>query len=423
MPKKPAAVFILFTLLLTALSPAAADNGGRTCLLMNANLSETASLDIFRDVITDALAVELKLADFILVDEEVGRQAKKKSGLGDGELVRGPVALALARATGADIAVTGFVRIEDGQIICGLKGYESEAGRLLVSVLKRGSAGLKVFSMINAAAAELVPGLTEPAPPPAEAVRQVTRELTVRTLSTEYRPVEMGKRIQVTLLSPDEGAEVFLAGQKRVGVIEEGRLSFEAKAGTQLLLEVRKPGCYDREVEVQLRNSDRRIRLTGLQPEESSGVELEVYFPQLLGLGAAYRHLILSGRMFLRAENYLYAQYPANLINLRSLPVLHNDIRLLLGGYVLMPEASSFKVGLALGGGGTLTKLVRPLGSPFYLDFYVNTLVTWLEYRFRRFTVFYALEDRYTLGIGNNLLGEGHVAEGPYISAGVTWKW
>jgi hypothetical protein len=422
-PKKPAAVFMLLLLLLAALSPAAADNAGRTCLLLNANLSETASLDIFRDVITDALAVELKLADFTLVEEEEGRQAQKQRGLRDEELIRGPTALALARELGADIAVTGFVRIEDSQIICGLKGYESKDGRLMVSVLKRGGAGLKVFSMINAAAAELIPGLTEPAPPPVEAVKQVTRELAVRTLTTEYRPVEMGKLIQVTLLSPDEGAEVFLAGQERVGVIEEGRLSFEAKAGTRLLLEVRMPGCYDREVEVQLRDQDRRIRLTALQPEESSGVELEVYFPQLLGLGAAYRHLILSGRMFLRAENYLYAQYPAHLINLRSLPVLHNDIRLLLGGYILMPEASSFKVGLALGGGGTLTKLVRPLGSPFYLDLYINTLVTWLEYRFRRVTVFYALEDRYVLGIGNNLLGEGHVAEGPYISAGVTWKW
>jgi hypothetical protein len=421
-PKPRPAALVLLILSLTVLRPAAEGNDPRTCLLLNANLSETARLDIFRDVITDALAVELKLAAFTLVDEGQRREMEKKSGLREEDLVRGPAALALARELEADIAVTGFVRIEDGEILCGLKGYEVAGGELLVSVLKRGSAGLKVFSMINEAAAELVPGLRAGAPP-AEAVKHVTRDLAVRSLSTEYRPVEMGRTIQVTVLSPDEGAELYLAGQKRVGSIVGGRLSFPAKADTRLLLEIRKPGYYDRQVDVQLRDQDRRIRLTGLQPVAGSGLELEYSFPQLFGMGAAYRRLIFSGDMFLRVENYLYAQYPANLLNLRALPVLHNDLRLLWGGYVATPPSSSFKVGLAIGAGGVATKLVRPLSSPLYLDLYVNTLVAWMEYRFRKMTLFYGMEDRYALGVGNNLLGEGHVGEGPHISAGVIWKW
>jgi hypothetical protein len=421
-PKPRPAALMLSILLLAAAHPATGQDGFKTCLLLNASLSETPRLDIFRDVITDALAVELKLASFTLVDEEIQQQMKKQSGLRDEELIRGPVALTLARDVGADIAVTGFVRIEDGEILCGLKGYEVESGRLLVAVLKRGSAGLKVFSMINEAAAELVPGLTAGAPPP-EAVKRVTRELRVRSLSYEHRPVEMGKTIRVTILSPDEGAEISLAEQKKIGKIENGRLSFDSKAGTRLLLSMSKPGYYEKQTIVRLGDRDRRIRLTGMQPLASSGLELEYYFPQLFGLGAAYRQLIFSGRMFLRAEDYLYAQYPANLLNLRALPVPHNDLRLLCGGYILTPAASPFKIGLALGLGGIVTKLIRPLDSPVYLDMYINTLVVWAEYRFRRLSLFYALEDRYALGVGNNLLGEGHIGEGPMISAGVTWKW
>jgi hypothetical protein len=419
---RPAAIMLL-VFSLAALHPVWGQSAPRTCVLLNANLSETARLDIFKDVITDALEVELKLAAFSLVEEQQTLEMKKKSGLRDEELIRGPVAVNLARELGADIAVTGFVRIRDGEILCGLKGYEVADGRLLIAVLKRGSAGLKVFSMINEAAAELIPGLTAGTPPPPEAVKQVTRDLRVRSVSYEHRPVEMGKTIDVTLLSPDEGAEIILAGQKPVGRIESGRLSFSGKAGTSLLLQIRKPGYYEKQVEIRLKDADTRIRLTGLQPIARSGLELEYSFPQLFGLGAAYRRLIFSGRMFLRAENYLYAQYPANLLNLRSLPVTHNDLRLLCGGYVLTPASSNFKVGLAFGAGGILTKMIRPLDSPVYLDLYINTLVSWMEYRFQRLTFFYRMEDRYALGLADNLLGEGHIGEGPYISAGVTWKW
>lgn len=118
------------------------------CLFFQTNFSENIRQDIYRDVIRDSLVVELKLAGFRLVPETEWQEIRKSESIRDEDLVRGPVAVGLARAVGADIAVTGFIRIEDRKVLLGVKSYDIATGRLSFSLLKEGITGLDRKSVV-----------------------------------------------------------------------------------------------------------------------------------------------------------------------------------------------------------------------------------------------------------------------------------
>ena len=391
----------------------------RVSVFLHANFSETRKRDIFRDVVTDALIAELKQVNFTLVPEEEWQEARRQEGIQDDDLVRGPVVLRLAKKLGADVAITGFVRIEDNEILFGIKCYDVAGEKLSLSILKEGPAGLQVYGLINDAAAELVPHIRELLRPPSVA-EAAPEEKIIKEIVYRHETVEMGQKIQVTFLSENEGAEVYLAGQKYIGEIREGKLAFTAKANTRLILEVRKPGFHDSHHELSLKEEDEELKLPSLMPLARSGLELEYTSFQFLGAGAAYRRYLIPDKLYLRVEDYLYLSYP--FINPGAKPVFHNDLEFQIGTYIFTPPASLFRFGLTTGVGLILTKMVVP--TPLFMDLYWNILDFSLELNFKKLVFYLKTEVKYTIGIGNNLLGVGMIEGfGPLYSLGAIWKW
>ncbi len=404
-------ICVLFSFILTlSVDEASAQTA---CLFAPVNFSETPRLDIFRDVIRDALAVELKLAGYRLVPSTEWQKVQKEKNIQDKELVYGPVAINLAEEVGADIAVTSFIRIENREILLGIKCYDIAGKSLCLSLLNKGVTGLLVYNLINDTSRELITGLKEPL------FREDRKRVTVKEISYEHKIVEMGEVIQVTLLSRDEGAEVYLAGDKYIGNIENGKLSFSAKADTRLILVIRKPGYHEASREFKLKDTDKELKLPSLNPVTHMAVEVEYSSFQFLGAGAAYRFYLVPDKYFLRADNYFYMQYP---FLPGASPVVHNDIQAQIGAYVFLPPYSRVRIGIAGGVGVILTSLTKPLS--LYTDFYFSPLNYWIEFKVWKWVLFYKHEIKYAVGIGRDLLGTGMMSDyGPTQTIGVIWKW
>ena len=412
-------ILLLLTLLLsTAAGWPEPEPGAKVCVFLFTNLSETERRDIFRDIVTDALTVELKVAGFGVVPQAEWQKQLREEGVREEELLRGPVAVRLAGKLKADLALTGFVRIDDGDLLVGIKCYEVASERLILSLLRRGTASLQVYSLINDSAAELVAALRNPpAALPAETVT-VQRQSVVEEVSSEDRVVELGIPVQVTLLSKDEGAEIYLAGERSLGRTEGGRLSFVSKAGTRLILTARKPGRYEARIETRLKK-DTKLKLPPLQPVLPLELELEYSAFQFLGLGAAYRRYLEPGWRFWRLEDYLYLQYPFTYP--RATPIPHNDLELQVGSYLFIPPGSRLRFGVAAGLGFIYTLAGSP---PGYADAYLNPLDAWFELNLRNWALYYKVETKYFLGLFPDLNGTGYMEiYGPTLSLGVIRRW
>jgi len=401
----------------------------RVCILLQVSLSETGKWDLFRYVITDALRVELNLVDFSVIPVREWQEIKKIEQFSDTDLLRGANAVSLGRIIGADLVISGFVRVDRGKLLFSLKSYDTATGRLTGAVVKSGRAGLHVYTLINEAAAELIPALKKEITPLPQEVVTLQEERMVKDITYEEEFSEMGRLILVTLLAraEDEGAEILLAGDRLAGRITNGKLSFSSKADTKLVIVNRKKGYHsDRQV-FKLGDRDTRIKLRPLIPIATRGLELEYTSMQMLGLGAAYRYYIKPDQFLLRAADYLYLQYP--FLNPNARPVVHNDFMLQVGHYVFFPPSSRFRVMVNTGLGAIITlftdfSLYSNMDNPIFTDFYWNVFGLWLEANFSHWSYFYRMDMRYALGWGNNLIGAGGFSEGgPVLTIGAVKKW
>ena len=411
-------------ILICALLVVAPASARKACLFLQVDLSETLHSGLFRHVVTDALAVDLRRASLELVPAPDWQEALKQAGFRDRELLDREVVLQVARELGAEVAVTGFLRLAEGRILLGFKSYETSTGQLSAAVLKQGPAGLPVYALINEVAAELVPRLLAPPPPLPDREIVVQQEKVLRETVVQEEEVDSGRKIRVTLRSPDEGAEVLLAGEEPAGVIEDGRLVLETQADSRLILTKRKDGYHEEAQEFRLRGKDRQLRLRPLKSKTQRSLELQYTGMQFIGLGGGYRHYLLPDRLFLGGDNYFYLQLPGPGVQNGSI-LYHDDLRALIGTYLLFPPSSPFRVGLSTGVGAIFT--LAPIGGDLqlYTDLYWSYLSFWLEYSRSHWSAYYRVDGKYSLGLFSNLLGRRNLStEGPPpMTVGVMWKW
>ncbi len=411
-------------LLVCTLLASAPVSARKACLFLQVDLSETGRSALFRRVVTDALAVDLRRADLELVPVADWQAALKKSGCHDRELLDRGVVLSVARELGADVAVTGFLRLEEGRILLGFKSYETSTGRLSATVLKQGAAGLSVYALINEAAADLVPRLRQAPPPPTDREVRVRQEKVVRQTVVREETVDSGRKVQVTLRSPDEGAEILLAGEASAGRIADGRLVLETQADSRLVLTRRKDGFYEEGRELRIGGKDRQVRLRPLKKRTQRSLELQYTGMQFLGLGIGYRHYLLPDRVFISGDNYFYLQLaPPSVVG--ASPVYHDDLRALIGTYLFLPPSSSFRFGIGTGVGAILTLATPASGPQLYTDLYWSYVNFWFEYSRSRWSVYLRAEDKFSLGLFDNLLGMRNLVDSgpPFMTLGVMWKW
>ena len=211
---------------------------------------------------------------------------------------------------------------------------------------------------------------------------------------------------------------ISLPGGMKLGSITNGRLSWDAGLAQGAVFHVlkQKPGYHD---EWQTVRAAREIQLSPLLRTHSLAVEADWTFGQLAGLGTTLRSYIVPDNSFLFLSGYFFVQPP---LSSAGLFVYHVDGSVGLGGYILFPPGAFIRLGVSTAVGNVLS--ITPVG--IYTDVYLNLFNWWLETRaIGPAVIFLRQEYKFTMGVGNNLLGVGmiNVQNFPPFTVGVRFEW
>ena len=385
----------------------------KACIFLNVNLSEGEYSD-YQDIISDIISIELASLGFVIVDEQLWKDIADTRELSDYDLLVGSNAISVAAAVNADIAITGFYYIEEKSIIIDFKCYSVRQNRLIASYIDSGRIGLSLHNLINIAISEMVPQILE------------VKEYIIQINKDTEDAVDKPAYYELTLLSEDEGMEVYLPENTFLGSIVNGRLIIDTIpfiVGSELIINKRKQGYHSEEELIFLEEVNQEFTLSPLTKETRFAAEIIWTTGQVFGLGMGFRYYIKPDSFFISADDYLYMQYG---FNERSSPVFHNDLRMLAGKYLFFSYNSMFRMGVSAGLGCIFSFYSLP-EQRLYTDFYINFSNFWVEWNIKQWAIFLRLEGKYTLGIGRNLLGKTFVALdrgfGPPITVGVIRKW
>ena len=378
----------------------------RTCVFVSYDFSEGQDTEKYQKIITDVLDVELRDLGLSIVPREEWRDAQEAMELSDEALVSGSNAVSVARRVNSHLAITGFYTVDSDRILIQIKCYNVKQNRLIAGFFESGRLGLALHNLISSAVVTMRPKVEAGMNPLPAAERLSDPRLT-----------------EVELLSADEGAEVYLNGEKLVGSVQEGQLSIYSIKDTDLHIELRKEGFHSRREGIRLEEGIRHEhRVRKMVRETRWASEILYTSGQMLGLGFGLRYYFLPDEFFVSVEDYFYVQHS---FDVRSQPILHNDIRLLAGRYLFLDPYSRFRFGVSLGLGVILTGFSVP-DIPVFADFYVNVLNGWVEWNLDNWMLYLRVEGKYGIEAGENLLGGRWHLVGdavPPMTLGVVKKW
>ena len=384
--------------------PLFSENGGLSvCVFLSVDLSEAEASEEYQSIIADACETELRNAGHTVIARDKWQDIQQSKRLLTEELVIGSVAIETAGEAGADLALTGLYRVESGRLLLDIKCYSVEQKRLLAAAITSGAAGLTVFNLINDAMLNILSYL--------EKSSSIPPSLFI---------VPSDNLREFILSSPDEGAEVLLAGKHPAGEISEGRISIYTAPDTDLHVTTSKPGYHPREETFRLGEEPNELK--PLMKESVWGSEVLYSAGQTAGLGFGLRYYLLPDQLFISVEDYLYVQ---GFLGGDSNPIIHNDIGLKCGVYLFFEPHSPFRLGLSSGFGAVLTGFTAP-EIPTYYDIYLNFLNGWFEWNSRNWITYLRFEGKFALDLGKNLLGGKWFllnGDGVPVTLGVVRKW
>jgi hypothetical protein len=338
----------------------------RVCVLPNMPVGPTRGAD-YSKLIVEILEPALKNAGFDVVPADEWGATEVARNLSDTEMIAWGDVIRLSDAVNADLALTGFHRLDGERLIISLKCYDVANARVLRASLRRVPAGLATYNTIQRMLDAMLPAMRGPLEP----------------LPTRG-PASTGL-IDVTLRSPDEGAEIVVNGREVIGTIEGGLLRLQARTGEQIDLEVRKAGYYARSVAVILEGPT-DYDLEPLEREETWGLDVIAGLDGLPGLGVGGRYYLNPGRIFVGAETYV------------GVHRLRVDNRLLAGLYLFGDPYSRYRGGVSAGAGIELTDLHRTDSSA---DVYLNPLNLWVERTGPRSALWLRIDLKWVLDLAN----------------------
>ena len=349
----------------------------------------------YEQTITQAVSAAFGAGDFQVLPESTGRDAASARSLDPGRPISGSDAVEIGRSVGAALAVTGVYSVQNDEVYYSVQCWDVATGKLAAGIQATTPFNLAFFTGLNLAlTSDLLPRLHPEAP----------------------------KAGGIVFTSSDEGMEVSLSGDQDIGRITNGRVTLPEDAaapGTKVVLHKSKPGYHASEQTVTLTTA-KEIPLKPLAPEHHLALELNSTLGQLLGLGAAVRSYRDPDWWFVDFGSYLWVQPPANFA---ARVVLHTDFFAGTGTYLILPPDAPVRVGLSTGAGFIASFLSTP-GFPAYVDVYLDVLNWWVEASFFGATFYVRQEYKYSLGMGNNLLGQGWmVGQFPPTTAGVLFRW
>jgi len=383
-------------------------------------------------------------------------------------------AVTLAERVEADIALIGSIQIEGQDITLRIRGYDVITSNLIFSREEREAKNIGIYNTVSSLSKQLIDTLlvwaeSQPGKIPlsqseiavheSEPEKKRSRELisppTERVLESEAPPSEEpdeapiqhegeltddemkgepvvleqppdrnDAKVRITLLSNDEGAQVYLGPDQRLGTIENGKLVIEVPANMQLAIETTKPGYHGNREYFEVNNQSAEIRLRPLFKRTRFGFELFSTSSQLLGIGAGFRLYIVPDYIMFKADDYIYFSISSG--DDDSTSAFHNDFRIQFGSYLFTPPSRRVRFGVATGIGIILSTLgksnTQSENSTFY-DFYWDVVDLWLNFNWHKGAVFFKVETKYALGLGVCLLEPGFLTKyGPQFTVGWLMK-
>jgi len=400
---------ILSILVLCAL-PASAqqDAAPKAAVFTIQDLSPKAENKDYEQPITASVSAAIGVGGYSLIPPETWSGEIQKPGMSPRSLLSETVASSVARAVGADLAVTGFFIVEGDRIYISLQCWDVSDDVLAAGMQQTARFNIAFYSSLHDRVTQMLPQirLKAQSAPAAAAGVPVKRQPTVS---------------EMTFVSPDDGMEVILAGDNRLGTITDGKLVWQSGGlalGSRISVEKRKAGFH---TSIETVRAAREIRLSPMENEKSRAVELDWTLGQLFGLGGALRLYTAPDGTFFSFSNYFYVQPP---LTPAGSPVFHNDASLCAGTYLFFPPDSPVRFGVSTGVGWILTALTGPAATS-YADPYWDVINWWVETKLLGPIIFLRQEWKFTTGEGPSLLGKGWMmVQGvPLMTLGVMFRW
>jgi hypothetical protein len=451
------AVTVVFVLTAVSISGTPPDQRVNTvCLFLQEAGNEEA--DEIRSIVIEDVKHEMEKRGFAIVPEQTWRMQLSEEEATSLELQQSSTALQVAERVEADIALTGSIQIENRDIILRIRGYEVSTGKLVFNREEREDRNIGIYNTISSISRELIDTLLgwaesqrdkaalsqsetsvpgrEPemrksresqhpptekipeseAPPNAEptedAGEPAGEETKLDSVALQQPPERNEAKVLVTFLSKDEGAQVCLGSDQRLGTIENGKLVVEVPVDSQLAVETTKPGYHTNRENFEVDTQTGEISLCPLFKKTRFGFEVFSTSSQFLGIGAGLRLYLVPDYIMLKTDDYIYFSISSG--GEDSPPAFHNDFRLQFGSYLFSPPDRRVRFGAATGTGiilSVLGKTGTQSKHSTYYDFYWDVVDLWLDFNWQKGAVFFEVESKYALGLGACLLEPGFVTE------------
>ena len=283
-----------------------------------------------------------------------------------------------------EMVLACFYRVSGSEMLIQFTLYNPREETVLGGVLTRARTGLTVFTSVDRSVAEL----EEP----------LARYLKLRA---EYKP-PVGVVEKISVSSPLEDMGISFAGRD-VGRISGGHLDVPYTpfpVGSQVRIELSKPGYHPEERVVALESEENQLELQPLWPQSRIGVELQWTLGQALGFGAGFRLYVVPDNTFVHLQVYRHLQ-PAQIA---GNAVRHYDAALSIGQYLLLPYSFPVRFSLELGL-GVIVNAVNAYDGPSFADLYLYLLSPSVELNLKGWSFLARPEMKYALGLPGNLLG------------------
>lgn len=279
------------------------------CVLDPVDLSEEdlGNSETIKLLIADTVAVLLADKGYNVIDIRTVREEAGEAGLTGEELLEKQKIIDFAKSLGADVVINGVFRIEGQQILIGVKAYDIFTGRIATSAAKKGEAGFAIYDTVDEAG-ELIAGkVQENLKPLPESVITVEREKVKIETKIVEEVVSVAEEVEITFTSRDEGAEIYLGGEKLIGTIEGGTAEFAAKAETILDLVIRKEDYHERKMSIKLGvEQSRTINIPPLYPVVKYDLSALITSRKLLGATGLLRYHFIPDFLLVRVRMGVY---------------------------------------------------------------------------------------------------------------------
>lgn len=404
----------LFTFLAILSLPAIAQDqagpGKKACVVFTIrDFSVGSENKDYEQPITASVSAAFGVGGYSVIPPDKWNSEVQRRALDSRALLAEAMAESVAQAVSADLAVTGYFTVEDDRIYISLQCWDVAAGVLATGLQQTARFNLAFYSSLHDRVAEMLPQIR---------LTQRPAQIAVGAAPVKRQPPVA----DLTFVSPDEGMEVFLVDDTRIGAISEGKLVWKSGGlvqGSAFSVEKRKQGFHTSHETVR---AGKEIRLSRLESEKQRALEVDWTLGQFLGLGATLRVYSSPDSTFLFVGNYLFAQPP---LTAAGNPVFHYDTSLGVGAYLFFPPDFPVRFGVSAGAGSVVSVLTGPAGAA-YADLYLDVFNWWLETRVLGPIIFLRQEWKFTTGYGSNLLGKQWMMVAgsiPPMTIGVVFRW